>query len=362
MDKDDSNGSSFEIVDKKAVEQANNGDKSGTLSGVSSSYSLTSPGSASLSTGNLLSNVGPPSSLPDFTLWTSSPSSSAEANPVSTEREQQLDTNTVSSNVVTSAPGLVNQFPSTQFSAAIPPSKGIPLGATTARPSQPPEAEPVVPSSFLGLVKGALSSQVVTKMVEKAKSSVDSIITTLDPQMSEYIYSSGDLEITVASEEEDIVSGVREAAHAVFGKAWVNGIKLNTSTQKSQAIGFESGCIIAEERIDYSLKFRKTPTVAVESVMLKEGKSWFDVSLLLLKDAEKAINIQTFTQATPVPVEKFIDKEVADIDIENKLSEYLKAVPCWQEEVSGLSRKEVIFLAAKVLLKLYKDRLPSVQT
>lgn len=29
MDKDDSTGTSFEIVDKKAIEQASNGDKSG---------------------------------------------------------------------------------------------------------------------------------------------------------------------------------------------------------------------------------------------------------------------------------------------------------------------------------------------
>lgn len=59
--------------------------------------------------------------------------------------------------------------------------------APTQSKSLPPEAEVVAPSSFLGMVKGALSSQMVTKMVEKAKSSVDSIITTLDPQMSEYI-------------------------------------------------------------------------------------------------------------------------------------------------------------------------------
>lgn len=40
----------------------------------------------------------------------------------------------------------------------------------------------------MGLVKEAFSSGgVLSKMAEKAKNSVDSIITTLDPQMSEYI-------------------------------------------------------------------------------------------------------------------------------------------------------------------------------
>ncbi|XP_066142940.1 protein PRRC1-like [Euwallacea fornicatus] len=363
MDKEDSNSTSFEIVDKKAIEQANNGDKSGTLSSVSSPYSVTSPGSLSLSTGNLLSNVGPPSSIPDFTLWTSS-SSSGETKPapITTTEPQQVTLNTNTA-VVTAAPIIINQFPTTQFSAAIPPSKGVPQVATTQlKPAQPLEGEPVASSSFLGLVRGALSSQVVTKMVEKAKSSVDSIITTLDPQMSEYIYSGGDLEITVATDEEDIVSGIREAAHSVFGKAWVNGIKLSTVPQKSQTIGIESGLVLAEERIDYSFKFKKTPTIAVESILLKEGNSWFDVSLLLLKDKDLSMQIHTFSQAIPVPVEKFVDKEVADIDVEQKLSEYLKGVPCWQEEVSGVPRRDTVFLAAKVLFKLYKDHLPQSQT
>ncbi|KAL1513557.1 hypothetical protein ABEB36_002955 [Hypothenemus hampei] len=228
MEKDESNSTSFEIVDKNIVEQAANGDKSGTLSSVSSPYSLTSPSSLSLTAGNLLSNVGPPSSIPDFTLWTSSPSNSSvdvkltSSNNDQITAENQKPTVNTDSSVVTAAPIIMCQFPTTQFSPAIPPSKGIPQPAISQpKVSQPLEGEAVASSSFLGLVKGALSSQVVTKMVEKAKSSVDSIITTLDPQMSEYIYSGGDLEFTVASDEEDIISGVREAAHAVFGKAWV---------------------------------------------------------------------------------------------------------------------------------------------
>lgn len=57
---------------------------------------------------------------------------------------------------------------------------------------------------------------------------------------------------------------------------------------------------------------------------MKSFSSWFDVSLLLLKDTELRLNIHTFSQAIPVPAEKFLDNEVADIDVEQKLSEYLK--------------------------------------
>lgn len=52
--------------------------------------------------------------------------------------------------------------------------------------------------------------------------------------------------------------------------------------------------------------------------------SWFDAYLLVLRDKDHGVNIHTFSQAIPVPVEKLIDKEVADIDLEHKLSEYLK--------------------------------------
>lgn len=71
------------------------------------------------------------------------------------------------------------------FSAAIPPSKGIPHGLI----EQPRVSQNESTSGgFMGLFKEAFSSGgVLSKVAEKAKSSVDSIITTLDPQMSEYI-------------------------------------------------------------------------------------------------------------------------------------------------------------------------------
>lgn len=87
MLQEDSNGeTSFEIIDKKSEESSNGGDKTGkswfscyqphtfflveSLSTISSPYSIPSPGAISaLPGGNLLSNLPPPSNLPDFTLW-----------------------------------------------------------------------------------------------------------------------------------------------------------------------------------------------------------------------------------------------------------------------------------------------------
>lgn len=56
-------------------------------------------------TGNLLSNVAPPTNIPNFTIWTS------KAVPSVNTTLTMSNTNTV----VTAAPILVNQFPNTQF-------------------------------------------------------------------------------------------------------------------------------------------------------------------------------------------------------------------------------------------------------
>lgn len=82
------------------------------------------------------------------------------------------------------------------------------------------------------------------------------------------------MEVTVASENEDEVSAIREAFHGCFGKAWVNGVKLNMPPKMSQPIGFENGLKNAEEKIEYSLKYRKTPTIAVENILLKENEKY----------------------------------------------------------------------------------------
>lgn len=71
------------------------------------------------------------------------------------------------------------------YSAAIPPHKGVQFGPQIPRETQFDYSQGS--GGFMGLVKGAFSGGVLSKMAEKAKNSVDSIITTLDPQMSEYL-------------------------------------------------------------------------------------------------------------------------------------------------------------------------------
>ena len=63
----------------------------------------------------------------------------------------------------------------------------------------------------------------LSKVTEKAKESVDKVITTLDPQMRPIIFSGGDLSITVASDKKSKVMPIQDAFWDVFGRATVEG-------------------------------------------------------------------------------------------------------------------------------------------
>lgn len=71
-------------------------------------------------------------------------------------------------------------------SAAIPPSKGVQHGTVIQEEQSIGNQQDS--GGFIGWMKGAVSSGgILSKVAEKAKNSVDSMITTLDPQMREYI-------------------------------------------------------------------------------------------------------------------------------------------------------------------------------
>ncbi|XP_019881420.1 protein PRRC1-like isoform X2 [Aethina tumida] len=358
MLQEDSNGeNSFEIIEKKTGDLSIKSEITDSLSSISSAYSIPSPVVSSMvnagSTGNLLSNVAPPTSLPDFTIWPSPTTSNVTSSVTTQPQPSTLDMKPI--------PSASSQFPTTQFSAAIPPSKGI---RTISQPIEGNQGESGG-GGFMGLVKEAFSSGgVLSKMAEKAKSSVDSIITTLDPQMSEYIYSSGDTEVTVTSEVEEEVAAVREAFHSVFGKAWINGIKLNMPVKTSVAIGFEEGWKNASEKIDYSLKYRNTPTISIENILFQEKNDWYDVNLLLLRDVERQITVKTFSQATPLPLDQILSEidsegsQYKDMELPQKLAVHLKNKPGWEQNITGFNKKEVLVLAAKTLIRVYKSHLP----
>ena len=90
----------------------------------------------------------------------------------------------------------------------------------------------------------------LSKVVEKTRSVTENVITTLDPQMKEYIHSGGDIEVVVASDKEDKVLPIRDAFQQVFGKATVYGLPSKCVSIAEQPVGFASGKQAALERVN----------------------------------------------------------------------------------------------------------------
>ena len=145
----------------------------------------------------------------------------------------------------------------------------------------------------------------LSKVVEKTKTMSENVITTLDPQMKEFMKSGGDIEVVVASDKEGKVAPVREAFQEVFGQATVYGLASRAASIAEQPVGFASGRQAALERVSSLRKSgnveAQTVIVGVESFLYEVTEDlWLDLCCLLLTDPARKISLQAFTQPTPV--------------------------------------------------------------
>ncbi|KAF5302987.1 hypothetical protein FQA39_LY19049 [Lamprigera yunnana] len=186
--------------------------------------------------------------------------------------------------------------------------------------------------------------------------------------------SGGDMDILVASEQEIKISPVREAFQGIFGKATVEGINVQSTNIAVQPVGFAAGIKSAEERIETvfkNLNVQGIPVVAIENFLLEVGEdTWYDLGVLILKDPLRQITLQTFTQMTPVPTALVsLAQEDTPSDYPFKWSGYSITIGSlmaknlgvsrteWHQALTGVSRRDIILLAAKTLASLYKTSL-----
>lgn len=341
--------------------------------------------------GNLLSNVAPPTQLPNFVTTVSTPVVPA----VTAEPPPQVVSVAVTESNQNAETKPLQQSPESpeKFSPAIPLSKGEPTlpirspedSLTTLSPESLPESSSeidqignVMPGSGLFTwVKGAVSTGgLLQKVAEKAKSSVDSMITTLDPQMKEYLRSGGDLCVVVASDKEGKISPVREAFQTVFGKATVIGHPAQSDVTAAQPVGYASAYAAAKQRIAYirsvhSDLTNNVPVLAIEGFIQENvADRWYELSLLVLSQPSLGIELQTQTQATPVPSAAVAAIRAATSDsyehIQTGYSVTIGSIMAanlkvphtqWQEASTGVSRREILLLSARSLAGSYKKLL-----
>lgn len=222
---------------------------------------------------------------------------------------------------------------------------------------------------MFGWVKG---TGFLSRVVEKTKSVTENVITTLDPQMKEFIHSGGDVELIVASDKEDKVGPVREAFQAVFGHATVYGLPSKSVSIAEQPVGFASGKQAASERVS---TLRKSGAVGPNTVILSvenflyevNEEIWIDLSCLVLSDPLRKIQLQAYSQPTNVDA-KYIQllKEGTPENYPRQWSGFAVPIgqvmgdelnvphPSWHEAVTGVHRRQLLVLAAKGIAGLYK--------
>ncbi|XP_043916730.1 protein PRRC1 [Protopterus annectens] len=226
-------------------------------------------------------------------------------------------------------------------------------------------------------IKGVAGNPMVKTVLDKTKHSVETMITTLDPGMAPYIKSGGELDIVVTSTKEVKVTAIRDAFQEVFGLATVTG-EAGQSNIAPQPLGYAAGLKGAQERIDglrrSGVIHEKQAVVSVENFITELlPDKWFDIGGLILEDPAHGIYLETFTQATPVPLEYLqqaqsltpADYNLRWSGLSVTIGEVLeRSLPHvsrtdWHVMFTGMSRRLMIYSAAKALAGMYKHRLPT---
>lgn len=371
---DESNGeSTFEFVEKKSDDISVPGEivKTDSFCSLSSSTSLLTPLGVSTSTGNLFSNLAPPAALPSFV-----------SHPVAVSLDKNLQNTNVSvlkENELVKKPLVSHTSMESKQECPITSPSEVSTNPPTGVVETQLQDSGMVGSGLLSWVKETVViSNVLSKVAEKAKNSVNTMITTLDPQMREFIYSGGDIEVVVASDKDAKISPVRQAFQAVFGKATVTGIPVDCTAIAAQPVGFAAGVKGAEERINSARNNsslpKDIPIIAIENFLLEIGEDkWYDLGVILLNDPKNNVNLQTFTQMTPVPSQiVLLAQQDTPEDYPLKWSGLSVTIGSlmannlqvshneWHHALTGVSRRDLIFLAVQSLAGIYKTTINPV--
>ncbi len=135
----------------------------------------------------------PPAPLPTTTTATAAAAAPSSIPPISSTNEQE---------------GEAATLPTTKAAEVT-----VPLSPSSDAKQQQQQQQPDEDhqgGSLFGWVRGA-SGGILSRVAEKTKISVESVITTLDPQMKDFIHSGGDVTAVVASDKDAKVSPLREA-------------------------------------------------------------------------------------------------------------------------------------------------------
>lgn len=150
-----------------------------------------------------------------------------------------------------------------------------------------------------------LKVDVLNQIAEKAKSSVDQLITTLDPGMKEYLYTGGKIHVMVICENKNRVRPIREIFQTIFGRATVLNVAIN---EIECANGLEEGILYARRQISKLRENTNTipqnqVVVAIQPTIVKLNDSvsstmptQYLTYCMLLEDPVLSLTLNSFSQ------------------------------------------------------------------
>lgn len=245
------------------------------------------------------------------------------------------------------------------------------------------------------------TKDIILQIAEKAKNSVDSVITVLDPGMKEYLYSGGNINIVVVSDSKFLVSPIRDAFQDVFGRATVSAARykspqVNDDYPIKLASGFNEAIIVAKERIK---KFRlDTDNIPQNQVILvvqptvvtvrsNETKGltiddnlqleWFLTFCMVIEDPVLAATMYSFAQFIPIDSDIIVKLKEAKLSTEfaqsslgfaQSISDFMTKrlglaldesndeKSSWLEIWSGLDEERVIHDLSTSLAHMYRRK------
>lgn len=233
------------------------------------------------------------------------------------------------------------------------------------------------PAGVWGWFRGAVhSSPLLSKVAETAKSSMDSVIATLDPQMKEYMTNRGLLDVVITLDRDEEIRGMREGFSRVFPasniRPFVVAAGLHTA---AQSLGFANALQAAQQKISY---IRNSGYIDQTSIIVgSEGfileslpETWLYFDCLLLDDATRQVQVHAFTQPVQVPndiVQLLKDQTQADYPfkelgyaatVSHAMTHLWSLGPLeWQERLTGIPRMELLRNAALALAYSYRGKL-----
>uniref|UniRef100_A0A6G1S725 Protein PRRC1 n=1 Tax=Aceria tosichella TaxID=561515 RepID=A0A6G1S725_9ACAR len=184
-------------------------------------------------------------------------------------------------------------------------------------------------SDELNIFYWTKTKEIINQIAEEAKSSVVSVITTLDPGMKEYLYSGGNVNIIVISETECLVSPIRDSFQSAFGRATVNPASYDPPNRIIDypvrlACGFQGAITVAQEKIkklrqDTSSVPQNQVIVVVQPTLVPLSNtteisetddnsndltsSWFSTYCILIEDPVLNVMMKCFSQFIPVDLD-----------------------------------------------------------